>query len=99
MTTTRESDLETIESIRRAHAVRIELGRSGRVAEALAAGDPIGGSTYVVKILDVAPGLGKVAGRRLLASLGTGAFATVNDLDDNARRAIIRECGDGGSTS
>lgn len=62
------------------------------MADALAPGDPAGGSTYVVKILDVAPGLGKVAGRRLLASLGVSPFATVADLDDVVRRSIIEVC-------
>lgn len=90
--TTRQRDLATVESLRRAHAERIGMGRSGRLADALAPGDPAGGSTYVVKILDVAPGLGKVAGRRLLASLGVSPFATVADLDDVVRRSIIEVC-------
>lgn len=88
----RERDLATVESMRRAHARRIDLARGGRILEALDASDVLGATTYVVKILDVTPGLGKVAGRRLLASLGVDGFATVADLGDDTRSAIVDAC-------
>ena len=88
----RERDLLVVESLRRAHADRVSMARVGRIAEALDPSDAAGGSTYVVKILDVTAGLGKVAGRRLLGRLGVEAFATVADLDDLTRAAIVREC-------
>lgn len=88
----RERDLATVESMRRAHARRIDLARAGRIPEALDASDEFGATTYVVKILDVTPGLGKVAGRRLLAALGVDGFATVADLGDDTRAAIVDAC-------
>ena len=95
--TTRDADLAFVDSIRRGHARRVDLARSGRISEALESGDAAEGSTYVVKILDVAPGLGKVAGRRLLTSLGVGAFVTVNELADDARLAIVEASTDAAS--
>ncbi len=37
---------------------------------------------YVVKVFDVHPALGKVVGRRLLASVGANQFTTLGSLDD-----------------
>ena len=72
----------------------MEAARQGRIGEVLALGpgDP-GSETYVVKLLDVAPGLGKVSGRRLLADLGLGQFTRVAELDADRRAAILRACG------
>ena len=44
---------------------------------------------YVVKLLDVSPRLGKVAGRRLMAELGIASLARVHELTDDQRRALI----------
>lgn len=44
---------------------------------------------YVVKLLDVTPGVGKVAGRRLLASIGIQESARVADLDAAQRSKIV----------
>lgn len=86
----RSVDLATVAELRRGHAEAVALSARGRLAEALSCEDPARSGTYVVKVLDVAPGLGKVAGRRLLDSLGVPQFATLGDLDDAARRAILR---------
>lgn len=45
--------------------------------------------TYVVKLLDVTPGLGKVAGRRLLASLGIDELMRVAELSEAQRAALL----------
>lgn len=87
----RDADLATVGRMRRAHAEMVGLSRDGRLADALGDTDPHRVTTYVVKILDVAPGLGKVAGRRLLARLGVPAFARVADLDEQTRAAIVAE--------
>ena len=44
---------------------------------------------YVVKLLDVSPRLGKVAGRRLMADLGIEPLSRVRDLTDPQRSALI----------
>jgi len=87
----RDADLATVGRMRRAHAEMVVMSREGRLADALAETDPHRLGTYVVKILDVAPGLGKVAGRRLLGRLGVPAFARVADLDDRTRETILAE--------
>ncbi|MSO59279.1 MAG: hypothetical protein EXQ63_03015 [Ilumatobacteraceae bacterium] len=43
---------------------------------------------YAVKVLDVHPWLGKVAGRRLLASVGAHQFSTLASLDDQMLEGI-----------
>ncbi len=48
--------------------------------------------TYVVKILDVTPGVGKVAGRRMLASLGIDEFTRLRELSDAQRVSIVSAC-------
>ncbi len=45
--------------------------------------------TYVVKLLDVTQGVGKVAGRRLLASIGVDEACRVCDLDAPTRARIL----------
>ena len=94
----RSADLATVARLRRAHAEAVSLAARGRLDEAVVAVDPARSGTYVVKVLDVAPGLGKVAGRRLLHSLGVPPFATLGDLDDALRRAIL-EASTAGSMS
>lgn len=51
------------------------------------------GHCYVVKVLDVHPCLGKVSGRRLLASLGVAASTRIEDLDGKERAEISAHCG------
>lgn len=55
--------------------------------------DP-GAQCYVVKLLDVMPGVGKVAGRRLLGRLGVTSFARLADLDATSRRRLRDEIGE-----
>ncbi len=43
----------------------------------------------MVKILDVHPRLGKVAGRRLLADIGVAPLARIADLTDDQRDRIL----------
>ena len=70
-------------------------------AVALASSEPLSvvlaspgcGHCYVVKVLDVHPCLGKVKGRRLLASLGVAQSSRIEDLVEREREGIVRNCG------
>jgi hypothetical protein len=72
-------------------------------AVGIASGEPLSvvlaaagcGHCYVVKALDVHPCLGKVRGRRLLASLGVAQSSRIEDLGADDRAAIAANCGCG----
>lgn len=85
----RARDLATVETLRRA---RIELVRRAAVeplASVLSVDHPAS-QTWLVKVLDVVPGLGKVAGRRLMASLGLDQSVRIADLSEDDRSSILR---------
>lgn len=44
---------------------------------------------YVVAVVEAAPGLGKVAARRLLAEVGVAETTRLGELDGGERRAIL----------
>ena len=90
----RDVDLASVVELRLAREEAVHAASQGRIAEVLDL-DPNDArtATYVVKLLDVAPGLGKVSGRRLLADLGLGQFTRVRDLGVDQRGAILRACG------
>ncbi|MGA1362610.1 MAG: hypothetical protein ACO36A_06790 [Ilumatobacteraceae bacterium] len=71
----------------------VELASAEPLSVALAA--PGCGHCYVVKALDVHPCLGKVRGRRLLASLGVAQSARIEDISEKDRAAIAANCGCG----
>lgn len=56
--------------------------------------DDPSGFTYLVKLLDVHPALGKVKGRRLMADVGLSQFVKVRELTDDTKKKILAACGD-----
>ena len=82
--------MEVVAQLRTARVSAVLESSKGNVASVLES--PLGSfvaQVYVVKLLDVSPRLGKVAGRRLMAELGIGALARVCDLPEQQRRALI----------
>ena len=86
-------DLEVAAQLRAARRTSLNLASSGRLEELF--GLPIESDecqVYLVKLLDVYPGLGKVAGRRLMADLGIGQFTRVAELTAEQRAAVLNGC-------
>ena len=82
--------MEVVAQLRTARVSAVLESSKGNVASVLET--PLGSyvaQVYVVKLLDVSPRLGKVAGRRLMAELGIGALSRVCDLTEQQRRALI----------
>lgn len=79
--------------MRRAIRRAVDEAATGGVHDVLSApvGDPRG-AVYVVRLLEVVPGLGKVAARRLCAEAGVDGFTRVDDLDDSVRRFLVQRC-------
>jgi hypothetical protein len=74
-------DLETVSWLRSARVSAVSRSRSGDVVSVLLS-EPssLDAQVYVVKLLDVYPALGKVAGRRLMAELGIAPLTRVAEL-------------------
>ena len=74
-------DLETVSRLRSARIAVVAKSQQGNL-QALFSSDSqsLDAQTYVVKVLDVFPGLGKVAGRRLMAEIGIDPLARIADL-------------------
>lgn len=88
-------DLEVVSQLRSARRRSVNLATSGRLEELFRLpADSDECQVYLVKLLDVYPGLGKVAGRRLMADLGIGQFTRVADLSDEQRVAVLNGCGE-----
>ena len=88
-------DLEVVAQLRAARRTSVNLASSGRLQELFRfPPDSNESQVYLVKLLDVYPGLGKVAGRRLMADLGIGQFTRVADLSDAQRAAVLQGCGE-----
>jgi len=84
------TDMEVVAQLRNARVAAVLESSKGNVADVLEAPrDSYEAQVYVVKLLDVSPRLGKVAGRRLMAELGIAALARVRDISDVQRRALI----------
>ena len=78
---TRTNDLETVSQLRSARVAAVSRSRGGDVESVLFSDQSsLEAQVYVVKLLDVYPALGKVAGRRLMAELGLAPLARVADL-------------------
>lgn len=88
-------DYAIVERLRAARRTAVEAASAGRVRSVLGVdGDDPASRVYVVKLLDVHPALGKVAGRRLLADAGVAPFARVVDLTEAQKSTILRACGE-----
>lgn len=84
------TDMEVVAQLRTTRVAAVLESSKGNVASVLTAPrDSCEVQVYVVKLLDVSPRLGKVAGRRLMAELGITALARVHDLTEQQRRALI----------
>lgn len=94
----RDRDLRRVAELRSARERAVAEASTGSLRSLLALGDSDDRSqTYVVKLLDVTPGVGKVAGRRLLASLGIDESVRVAGLTDDQRTALLRETAPAGT--
>jgi hypothetical protein len=82
--------LPTVERWRREIETAVSASRAGNLQTALDAG--VSGHALVVKVLDVHPCLGKVAGRRLLTELGIDHGATVDSLPVDRIAAVRGHC-------
>ena len=91
---TRTRDLATVARLRNARVEAVHEAQRGHLARILRDPTPEQRFVYVVKLLDVHPRLGKVSGRRLMATLGIVPFARVSDLTENQITQLLRECGD-----
>lgn len=85
----RTQDLETVSRLRSARMSVVSLAQRGDL-NAIFTPDLLSpeSQAYVVKLLDVYPPLGKVAGRRLMAQCGIAPLARIADLSTEQRRAL-----------
>jgi hypothetical protein len=89
------SDFEMVKNLRNARVDAVIKAQKGQLAEVLSVEiDSLEAQTYVVKLLDVHPALGKVAGRRLLADLGVVPFTRVGQLTNEQRNGILDAVGE-----
>lgn len=86
----RTKDLETVSRLRLSRVDAVSKSKSGHLDVVLRA-DPSSpqAQVYVVKLLDVFPGLGKVSGRRLMADIGIAPLARVADLNDKQVNTLL----------
>lgn len=72
----------------------VERSRRGNLASVFDDPDDFEKCIYVVKLLDVHPQLGKVAGRKLLSSLGISQFDCVGDISEQSKALILQQVGE-----
>lgn len=83
------TDKEVVAQLRTARVAAVLESSKGNLSSVLKASpSSYEAQVYVVKLLDVSPRLGKVAGRRLMAELGIGALARVHELTEQQCRAL-----------
>ena len=89
------NDMMMVKRLREGHRTAVSRASAGNlsfVCELPA--DAPEAHVYVVKVLDVHPALGKVAGRRLMATLGIDQFAHISDLSAETKIALLLACGE-----
>lgn len=89
----RATDLAVIDEVRRARVRAVETAGAGRLAEVFS-DTGFCQQVYVVKLLDVHPSLGKVAGRRLLDSLSISHMDRLCEVSAADKAAILRAVGE-----
>lgn len=89
----RAEDLAALAHLRSVRQKAVDSAAGGDIATVLSHSDAATQCVYVVKLLDVHPSLGKVAGRRLLASLGLNHFSRISDLSPRHIETILSACG------
>jgi hypothetical protein len=90
----RVRDLELMSQVRTVRQQAIDDSRAGRLASVFSRSEGDERFVYVVKLLDVHPQLGKVAGRKLLSSLGVSSFQCVGDLTPDLKQQILVAVGE-----
>lgn len=89
------SDFEMVKNLRIARIAAVQKAQKGLIRDVLSVpADSLDAQVYVVKILDVHPKLGKVAGRRLLADIGVVPFTRVGELTAQQRDSILTTVGE-----
>ena len=84
------TDMEVVTQLRASRVAAVLESSRGNVSSVLnVPSDSYEAQVYVVKLLDVSPRLGKVAGRRLMAELGIEPLSRVRDLTNSQRTALI----------
>ncbi len=92
----RTTDLETVSRLRSARIAVVEQSRRGNLDALFRLdADSLESQAYVVKLLDVHPRLGKVAGRRLMAEIGIAPLARIADLTPHQVASLQTSIGDG----
>lgn len=89
----RATDLAVIDEVRRARVRAVETAGAGKLVEVFSDAG-LGQQVYVVKLLDVHPSLGKVAGRRLLDSLSIPHMHRLCEVSAADKAAILRAVGE-----
>lgn len=84
----RTKDLETVSRLRSARISSVVRAQQGYLDVIEHEAHSLEAQVYLVKLLDVFPGLGKVAGRRLMADLGIAPLAKVADLSPEQKNAL-----------
>jgi hypothetical protein len=90
----RVRDLELMSQVRAVRQIAIEDSRAGRLSSVFSRCEGDERFIYVVKLLDVHPKLGKVAGRKLLASLEVSSFLCLGDLSPELMQKILAAVGE-----
>jgi hypothetical protein len=90
----RNRDLETVSRLRTARLHAVGAASRGEMESLLRHSTPEASQVYVVKLFDVHPRFGKVAGRRLLAQLNVPPFARVANLSSQQVDALLRAVGE-----
>ena len=87
---TAPSVIEKVNAVRA--AIRTTLERSSTEPLSRVLSDPVCAPTHVVKVLDVHPCLGKVAGRRALRELAIHERTPLGHLDGASQSAVAGYC-------
>lgn len=91
-----DDPLKLVALLRSARQEAVEKAARGELSEVLASSpDSATAFTYLVKLLDVHPALGKVKGRRLMADMGLDPLVRVSGLTAGSKQRILSECGQG----
>ncbi len=89
------NDSMLVTRLRDGHRKAVASSASGNLSYVCSLpGDAPEAHVYVVKVLDVHPALGKVAGRRLMDTLGIDQFAHMSDLSADIKAALLLACGE-----
>jgi hypothetical protein len=89
------NDMMLVKSLRHGHHVAVAHAAAGNLSLVFSLPDDAPEKhVYVVKVLDVHPTLGKVAGRRLMATLGIGQLARLSDLTSDLKASVLVACGE-----